>query len=239
MSRTKTGARATRIAAVLLAVAALCLWAASRMTWVTVASSDGLGEDRVTELDGGTWAAATTPLALVLVAAIAAAFAVRGWLVRVVGILVAVVAVVAALPAIGLVTGGAPNGRAADIAGFARVATQVTATEVSNAPAVLVLLGSLLALAAALVLIRKPVAAGGLSSKYDSPAARRDAAAARPPGSGKQEPQTQRMLWDALDAGEDPTVDDADQGPTSGEPRSVTNDVSEDSGRSGTRPESD
>ncbi|RVW00442.1 TIGR02234 family membrane protein [Rhodococcus spongiicola] len=239
MSETKSSTRATRIAALLLAGAALCLWAASRMTWVTVASSDGLGEDRVTDLDGGNWAAATTPLALALVAAIAAAFAVRGWLVRVLGVLVAVVGVVAALPAIGLLAGGASNDRAADIAGFARVATQVTATEVSAGPAVLVLLGSLLALVGAVVLIRKPIAAGGLSSKYDSPAARREAAASRPAGDGKQEPQTQRMLWDALDAGEDPTVDDADQRSTSGEPRAVTNDATEDTGRPGTRPESD
>ncbi|WP_433604484.1 TIGR02234 family membrane protein [Prescottella agglutinans] len=238
MSENRTGGRrAVGIAALLLAVAAVCLWGSSRMTWVTVTSSDGLGEDRVTHLDGGTWAAATTPLALVLVAAIAAAFAVRGWMVRVLGVLVAIVAVVAAIPAIGLLTGGASDERAADIAGFERVGTQVTATDVSTAPALLVLLGSVVALVAAVMLIRKPAAAGGLSSKYDSPAARREAAAKRGAEGEKPEQQTQRMLWDALDAGEDPTVDGADEGSTSGGPSPRANDVSKDTGPAGTRPE--
>lgn len=237
MSENKTGKRATGIAALLLALAAVCLWGASRMTWVTVTSSDGLGEDRVTDLDGGTWAAATTPLALVLVAAIAAAFAVRGWVVRVVGGLVAVVAIVASLPAIGLLVSGASNEAAADIAGFERVGTQVTATDVSTTPALVVLLGALLALAAAVVLVRKPAAAGGLSSKYDSPAARREAASKRSSGTTRQEPQTQRMLWDALDAGDDPTVDAPDRGPTSDGTSSAAGDASKGTGTSGTRPE--
>ncbi|MCL2535097.1 MAG: TIGR02234 family membrane protein [Nocardiaceae bacterium] len=238
MSENKTGGRrAVGIAALLLAVAAVCLWGSSRMTWVTVTSADGLGEDRITNLDGGTWAAATTPLALVLVAAIAAAFAVRGWMVRVLGVLVAVVAVVAAIPAIGLLTGGASNERAGDIAGFDRVGTQVTAADVSTPPALLVLLGSVFALAAAVVLIRKPTAAGGLSSKYDSPAARREAATKRGADDGEAGAPTQRMLWDALDAGEDPTVDGADEGPAGPPSSPRANDVSNDTGPTGTRPE--
>lgn len=237
--RRAAGRRATGVAALLLAVAALCLWGSSRMTWVTVTSSDGLGEDRVTALDGGTWAAATTPLALALVAAIAAAFAVRGWLVRLLGLLVAIVAVVAAIPAIGMLAGGASDEKAADIAGFERVATQVTATEVSVLPAVLVLLGSVVALAAAFVLIRKPAATGGLSSKYDSPAARRDAASKRADAGVKDEPPTQRMLWDALDAGEDPTVSDDDGAPRAEESTPPATDVTKDTGGSGTRRETE
>lgn len=233
------GKRATGVAALLLAVAALCLWGASRMTWVTVTSADGLGEERVTDLDGGTWAAATTPLALALLAAIAAAFAVRGWLLRVVGLLVAIVAVVAAIPAIGLLTGGASNEKASDIAGFERVATQVTATEVATVPAVLVLLGSVVALIAAIVLIRKPTATGGLSSKYDSPAARRDAAAKRGAADAEDESPSQRMLWDALDAGEDPTLEPGDDSSAAGESSPPAPDVTKDTGPAGTRPETE
>lgn len=233
------GKRATGVAALLLAVAALCLWGASRMTWVTVTSADGLGEERVTDLDGGTWAAATTPLALALLAAIAAAFAVRGWLLRVVGLLVAIVAVVAAIPAIGLLTGGASDEKASDIAGFERVATQVTATEVATVPAVLVLLGSVVALIAAIVLIRKPTATGGLSSKYDSPAARRDAAAKRGAADAEDESPSQRMLWDALDAGEDPTLEPGDDSSAAGESSPPAPDVTKDTGPAGTRPETE
>jgi uncharacterized membrane protein (TIGR02234 family) len=193
------------IAVLLLAVAAVCLWGASRMTWVEVTSSDGLGEARTAALVGGTWAAALTPLALTLVAAIAASFAVKGWALRVLGVLVAVVAVAAAVPAVRLIVSGASDdeaGRLAELPGRA----EVQSVSVHAGPAVLVLIGALAALVAAVELVRRPRVRAGLSSKYDSPGARRDAAKTGADSAG--EPVTQRMLWDALDAGEDPTVDD-------------------------------
>ncbi|RZL75114.1 MAG: TIGR02234 family membrane protein [Rhodococcus sp. (in: high G+C Gram-positive bacteria)] len=202
----RAGRRRSMIAVLLLAVAAVCLWGASRMTWVEVTSSDGLGEERTSALVGGTWAAALTPLALTLVAAIAASFAVKGWALRVLGVLVAVVAVAAAVPAVRLIVSGASDdeaGRLAELPGRA----DVQSVSVHVGPAVLVLVGALAALVAAVELVRRPRVRAGLSSKYDSPGARRDAAkkaGADPAG----EPVTQRMLWDALDAGEDPTVDD-------------------------------
>ncbi|WP_164709603.1 Trp biosynthesis-associated membrane protein, partial [Rhodococcus opacus] len=42
----QAGRRRSMISVLLLAVAAVCLWGASRMTWVEVTSSDGLGEER-------------------------------------------------------------------------------------------------------------------------------------------------------------------------------------------------
>lgn len=188
----------------LLAVAALCLWAASRMTWVRVDSFDGLGEARTTALDGGTWAAATTPLALALLAAIAASFAVRGWALRVVALLVAVVAVAAIVPAVTLLTSYVDDDRAGRLAELPDRA-DVTGTAVSTTPALLVIVGGVAALAAAILLLRKASVAAGLSSKYAAPAARRDDAVKR---RESNEPPSQRVLWDALDAGDDPTDDD-------------------------------
>ncbi|AWK72323.1 hypothetical protein CBI38_12810 [Rhodococcus oxybenzonivorans] len=199
------GRRRSILAVLLLAVAAVCLWGASRMTWVEVTSSDGLGEQRTTVLDGGTWAAALTPLALTLVAAIAASFAVKGWALRVLGVLVAAVAVVAAVPAATVLVSGAPDeqaGRLAELPGRA----VIDSVSVNQGPAVLALAGAVAALAAAVELARRPRVRAGLSSKYDSPAARR-AAAQKTSADSADEPLTQRMLWDALDAGEDPTVD--------------------------------
>ncbi|MDV6280023.1 TIGR02234 family membrane protein [Rhodococcus jostii] len=201
----QAGRRRSMISVLLLAVAALCLWGASRMTWVEVTSSDGLGEERTSALVGGTWAAALTPLALTLVAAIAASFAVKGWALRVLGVLVAVVAVGAAVPAVGLIVSGASDdaGRLAELPGRA----EVQSVSVHVGPAVLALVGALAALAAAVELVRRPRVRAGLSSKYDSPGARRDAA--KKAGADSAEGSvTQRMLWDALDAGEDPTVED-------------------------------
>lgn len=192
----------TAVPVVLLAVAALCLWASSRMTWVRVTSFDGLGEVRGTDLIGATWAAATTPLALVLLAAIAAAFAVRGWARRVVAVLVVAVAVAAAVPAVALVSGGDTAARGGQLADLPDRA-EVTASAVFLGPAVLVLVGAVAALVAAVALLRTASAAGGLSERYAAPAARRAAAVGRT----DTEPPSQRVLWDALDAGDDPTDD--------------------------------
>ena len=87
-------------------------------------------------------------------------------------------------------------------------------TTFSVLPALLALVGAVAALGAAVLLMRKPPVRGGLSSKYDNPAARREAAAKLGQGDkpASDEPVTQRMLWDALDAGEDPTATDGDDG---------------------------
>ncbi|XGA78521.1 TIGR02234 family membrane protein [Rhodococcus qingshengii] len=183
------------------------------MTWVHLTSSDGKTLERTTDLDGSTWAAAMTPLALALLAAIAASFAVRGWALRVVGLLVALVAVAVAVPAVQLLVSGASADRAVELAELSGHPEDLSTT-VSVLPALLALLGAVAALGAAVLLMRKPPVRGGLSSKYDNPAARREAAAKLGQGDkpASDEPVTQRMLWDALDAGEDPTATDGDDG---------------------------
>jgi uncharacterized membrane protein (TIGR02234 family) len=197
----------------LLALSAAALWGSSRMTWVHLTSSDGKTLERTTDLDGSTWAAAMTPLALALLAAIAASFAVRGWALRVVGLLVALVAVAVAVPAVQLLVSGASADRAVDLAELSGHPEDLSTT-VSVLPALLALVGAVAALGAAVLLMRKPPVRGGLSSKYDNPAARREAAAKLGQGDkpASDEPVTQRMLWDALDAGEDPTATDGDDG---------------------------
>ena len=154
-----------------------------------------------------------TPLALALLAAIAASFAVRGWALRVVGLLVALVAVAVAVPAVQLLVSGASADRAVDLAELSGHPEDLSTT-VSVLPALLALVGAVAALGAAVLLMRKPPVRGGLSSKYDNPAARREAAAKLGQGDkpASDEPVTQRMLWDALDAGEDPTATDGDDG---------------------------
>ena len=197
----------------LLALSAAALWGSSRMTWVHLTSSDGKTLERTTDLDGSTWAAAMTPLALALLAAIAASFAVRGWALRVVGLLVALVAIAVAVPAVQLLVSGASADRAVELAELSGHPEDLSTT-VSVLPALLALVGAVAALGAAVILMRKPPVRGGLSSKYDNPAARREAAAKLGQGDkpASDEPVTQRMLWDALDAGEDPTATDGDDG---------------------------
>ncbi len=203
--------RLSGMSVVFLLIGAACLWGSSRMTWVHVTSSDGLGEDRSTDLLGSTWAAASTPLALALVAAVAASFAVKGWASRALALLVGLVAVGAAVPALQALVGDISDGKAADLAELPGRANVVSAQAFALPPA-LGLLGAVFALAASVVLMRKPTARKVLSSKYDAPAVRRDAvsrrvksASERADENGEGEDLTERMLWDALDAGEDPT----------------------------------
>lgn len=213
-TKSRSGRSSAMLTTLLLALAAAALWGSSRMTWVSVVSNDGKTLERTTDLDGSTWAAAMTPLALALLAAIAASFAVRGWAVRIVGLMVALVGVAVAVPAVQLMVSGASADRAADLAELSSHLEEVS-TDVSIFPALLALFGAIAAFAAAALLMRKPKARAGLSSKYDNPAARREAAAKLGQGSSgaSDEPVTQRMLWDALDAGEDPTLDADDRDP--------------------------
>ncbi|WP_454199032.1 TIGR02234 family membrane protein [Nocardia sp. Marseille-Q1738] len=209
-------------AVVLLAIAAAALWASSRMTWVTLTSSDGLTQPRTDHLGGGVWFGALTPLALVLLASIAAVLATRGWLRRVVGVLIALVAAVAAVPAFALLTkSGALAERAAKLAELPARA-QVQEATTSALPAVLALLGAIAAFGAGVLLARMPAETSRLSGKYDNPVFRRAAATAEVTQRRAQSPEhgsppqlSERVLWDALDAGTDPTEeppDDPDPG---------------------------
>lgn len=203
--------RSAAVAVVLLLIGAACLWGSSRMTWVHVTSFDGLGEERSTDLLGSAWAAASTPLALALLAAVAASFAVKGIASRVLAILVLLVAVGAGLPALESLLGEVSDSKAASIAELPARA-EVTSTVAFALPAVIALIGAVSALFAAVALFRKPTTRKVLSSKYDAPASRREEVARRAKSAadgtganGEGEDLTERMLWDALDAGEDPT----------------------------------
>ncbi len=221
----------------LLAVGAAALWGASRMTWVTLRSSDGLTEPRTQLLNGGLWFGALTPLALVLLASIAAVFATKGWLRRLIGVVVALVAAVAAVPGLALLT---QHGKIAERA--ARLAelparAHVDAATAATFPAALSVVGALAAFAAGVLLARMPETTARMSGKYDNPVFRRAAAAEQvaelrrtgdpesaaaatdaprtaTPKSSPHTPEpepgelSQRVLWDALDAGADPTDDE-------------------------------
>lgn len=220
-----------------LALGALAVWAASRMTWVSYTYENGLQPPVDGTFDGSTWASELTPLALVLLAGIAAMFAVRGVAQRLVGL------VVAAAGATVVVRSALALGSAASVdhvmeLGELRAGSVVTASQTHPAPIALAIVGGLLAAVAGLVLVARPRPRQALPSKYETPAARRDsvakAMAARgaegasgdAPAGGRRrrragsatpaaerDDMTQRVLWEALDAGTDPTA-----GPDPAEP---------------------
>ncbi len=197
----------TRAAQLLLVLSALALWIASRMPWVDITSFDGLGQPKSTTLNGATWSTALVPLALVALAAAIAALAVRGWVLRLVAVLVAVATVGMGYLGIGLWVIRDVAVRAAELA-------QIPVHALTGTPqrhhggAVLTLVAAVCALAGAVLLLRSvsKAASGSAAStgKYLAPAAKREAARQDPPEEGMSE----RMIWDALDEGRDPTTPD-------------------------------
>ena len=194
-------ARNTRIAQLLLVVAAVALWAASRMPWVVIRSFDGLGPSKSVTLSGGTWSTALLPLAVLQLAAAVAALAVRGWALRALAALLALVSF--AVGYLGFSLWAVPDVavRGADLAHIPLVT--LVGTERHYWGAVAAVFAAVCTLIAAVLLMR--TASG--TTKYASPSERRSAARrGDADNSGTAgSPMSERMIWDALDEGSDPT----------------------------------
>lgn len=230
----KRSRRMKMIASLLLVGAAAAFWGASRLVWCEVFAEDGLAPQRRFDVRGADWSPWLTPLALVYLAAVAAALTVRGWGLKLIAALVAIGGVVAAIPAISLATEGA-NSEYAVNAGEIPDRYQVVAVIANGWVAAVVLLGTALSVAGAVMLLRVGKV-GAAPSKYQTPAARREdlereifrnherkrAVAAGELSEDEADDgssSNERIMWDALDTGLDPTEvpgDDADA-PGSGE----------------------
>jgi uncharacterized membrane protein (TIGR02234 family) len=189
----------TRVAQLLLVLAALALWVGSRLPWVDVSSSDGLGQPKTTTLSGAAWSPALVPLALLVLAAAVAALAVRGWPLRLLALLVAAASAGMGYLGIGL---WVIRDGAADLAQVPVVA--LVSTQRHHWGAVLTLVAAACTLVGAVMLLRAAATPKSATGKYVAPAARR--AAARRDETGDE--MSERMIWDALDDGRDPTLPD-------------------------------
>ena len=193
----RAGRQTIRITQALLVVAAAGLWAASRLTWVDLRTFDGLGPPKLITLSGAAWSSALVPLALVLLATAVAALAVRGWPLRMLALLVAVASLATGYLAISLWVIPDVAVRGADIA-HVPVLTLMGSQRHYPGPAI-TLATAICTLVAAVLLMRAAASARGTVTKYLTPAARR--ALAQP----DEKTMSERMLWDALDEGRDPT----------------------------------
>jgi uncharacterized membrane protein (TIGR02234 family) len=192
----------TRVAQLLLVLAALALWVGSRLPWVVVSSFDGLGQPKTTTLSGAAWSTALVPLALLVLAAAVAALAVRGWPLRLLAVLVAAASAGMGYLGIGLWVIRDVAVRAADLAQVPVVA--LVGTQRHHSGAVLTLVAAACTLVGAVVLLRAAATSKSATGKYAAPAARRAAARRDEKGDAMSE----RMIWDALDEGRDPTSPD-------------------------------
>nr|WP_221218859.1 MULTISPECIES: TIGR02234 family membrane protein [unclassified Mycolicibacterium] len=183
----------------LLVVSALLLWVASRMTWVSVTSFDGLGQPKTVTLTGAAWSNALIPLAVLLLAAAVAGLAVRGWGLRAVALLVAVVTLLLGYLGVSLIITPDVGPRGADLAQLPVASLVASERHVTGAG--LTIAAAVCALVAAVLLMRSAGFGRGSTAKYAAPAARRNAV-----HSEDGDPAiSERGMWDALDEGVDPT----------------------------------
>jgi uncharacterized membrane protein (TIGR02234 family) len=206
----RPGRRTIRIAQALLVVAAAGLSAASRLTWVDLRTFDGLGPPKLVTLSGAAWSSALVPLTLVLLATAVAALAVRGWPLRILAVLVAVASLATGYLAISMLVIPDVAVRGADLA-HVPVLWLVGSKRHYPGPAI-TLATAVCTLVGAVLLMRAATSARGTVTKYVTPAARRSLA------QRNQETMSERMIWDALDEGEDPTQDPTDQSQESAAP---------------------
>jgi uncharacterized membrane protein (TIGR02234 family) len=196
------------IAQLLLVVAAVVLWTASRMPWVVIRSFDGLGPPKSVTLSGGSWSTALLPLAVLQLAAAVAALAVRGWALRALAALLALVSF--AVGYLGFSLWAVPDVavRGADLAHIPLVTLVGTERHYWGASAAV--LAAVCTLIAAVFLMRGASIVGPAregttkyASKYLAPGARRSIA--RDDAETASPQLSERMIWDALDEGRDPT----------------------------------
>jgi uncharacterized membrane protein (TIGR02234 family) len=197
-----------RIGQALLVLAAVGLWVASRLPWVTVRSFGGLGQPKTVTLSGATWSTALVPLAVLLLAAAIAALAVRGWVLRSLAVLVALASAAAGYLAISLWVVRDVAARAADLAQVP--VTSLVGSERHYAGAAVTLAAAACALLGAVLLMRG--AAQRAQAKYASPAQRHAAAVRADSERTSTGMMSERMMWDAIDEGQDPTGDSKSEG---------------------------
>jgi uncharacterized membrane protein (TIGR02234 family) len=208
MADARPGRRTIGIAQLLLVVAAAALWLASRLPWVVIRSFDGLGPPKSVTLSGASWSTALLPLAVLQLASAVAALAVRGWALRALAALLALASF--AVGYLGVSLWAIPDValRGADLAHIPLVS--LVGSERHYVGAVAAVISAVCTLIAAVLLMRSASILGSAAgtTKYASPGARRSIARRDNADNVSQDASqemSERMIWDALDEGRDPT----------------------------------
>lgn len=182
------------IVVLLAAVAALALWGAGALTWVS--------QQYETPFTGPTTAAAggtalrpeMVPLMLVALAAVAAVLATGGWFRRVIGVVIVLAAGLLVWRLGGWLAG------TADISAFPKDVPPGSKPAGPPSPSklgpALGLAGAVVFVVAGAMVVLRAHRMPGMGAKYSAPSARKQEA---------KDPD--RRLWEALDEGEDPTTD--------------------------------
>lgn len=215
--------------AVAMGVGGAALWAFARMPWIEAAYDDSFAGNGTAEVLGSDWSTETTALALLLVVGMIAGLALRRTgrrLVGAVGALAGIGAAVAPIAVLAgpidhervhsLLTAGSDTAQAAETGVIADWA-EITATTVAAAGPVGALVGCVCAIVGGVALALRPGQDSAKLNKYEQETVRRE----KIRDDLESQPDSGRVMWDALDADIDPTEDpseDPTQAPT-GQPR--------------------
>ncbi|HIW91086.1 MAG TPA: TIGR02234 family membrane protein [Candidatus Corynebacterium avicola] len=204
----------------LIVLGAAGLWGAGQMTWLTLQVDDDKSGSSVETLNGSAWDPAGTPVALALLALLILSFAVRPVVRRVLGVVAAVLSAVGGFAAVTLLTtdpdlerarsilaSGSATRRESDPTQISEWATVLDAT-VHTGPLVLLLAGASVGIVGGVIMVMRPGKERKGHSKYETPEARREGVEQ----DLEENPDSGRVLWDALDAGVDPTDRDGSHG---------------------------
>ena len=210
---TQKAKRIRQIALLCVVLSAAGLWGASRLKFVTVAIDDDKAGASTKELVGSVWDPALVPLALAMLASLILSIAVQPMFRRVLGVVIVALAATASFRAVQLLTNGVDLARAKSIltSGAATQKqsdpvqisdwAQVISGEVHSLGIVLVLLAAAVGVVGGGILILRPGQESKGHSRYETPEVRR----ADAEEDLAENPDSARVLWDALDAGVDPT----------------------------------
>ncbi|MEJ5927400.1 TIGR02234 family membrane protein [Corynebacterium sp. H128] len=203
-----------KLATLLLALGAAVVWASSRLTWLSVAAFDDKSGEAVHNLPGAVWSTEMTAVALVLVAAVVATLVLRRIARRIVAAIAGLAAIGASWHPLQLLTTEPDPQRVKDLLTSGAASQQqnkpiiitdwaeLTNIQVQHLGPALALLGCALALVAAVLLVMKPGEDGVRRNAYETKRAREE----RLEADLAEDPDSPRLMWDALDADVDPTT---------------------------------
>lgn len=202
-----------KVGTLLLGLSGAVLWGASRLTWLEVAVFDDKSGDANHEIVGAVWSTEMTAVALVLLAAVVATLALRRTGRRIVAGIAAFAAAAASWRPLEVLLYGAQPERVKELLTSGAASqqqnkpitvtqwAQITDISVNNLGPILALLGCALGLLAAILLLLKPGEDKTRASTYEVKKAREEKLA----DDLSEDPDSPRLMWDALDADVDPT----------------------------------
>lgn len=206
-----------KVATALLAAAAVTIWGSSRLTWLTADVFDDKSGDATYPLVGAVWSSEMTAIALVLLAAVVATLALRRPVRRIVAAIATLAAAAASwrplelllygadpLRLKSLLTSGAASQRQSDPISITQWA-QITNISVSHFGPVLAIIGCALGVFGGVLMVLRPGTDKARGSAYETRKVREE----KLDRELAEEPDSPRLMWDALDAEIDPTTKDA------------------------------